>query len=177
MSQASKRGWRRFSLRAMLIVVTFVAVSLGLWAQRARNQRAGVAWVHEQGGHITYNFGSVFEDGRPYPNTKLSGPKWLRDLLGIDYLATVTAVILDRDEIHDLTPLTNLPRLETVGLMIEVHPNTDLSPLHSLKHLRLLRLDYTGLELAQLQPLRAALPNCRIESATNRELNASPRSP
>jgi hypothetical protein len=164
----------RFSLRAMLIAVTLVAVLLGVWAERARKQRAGVAWVHEQGGHVTYNFGSVFEDGRPYPNTKPPAPKWLRDLAGIDFFAYVTGVILDRDTIYDLTPLTNLPKLESIGLMNHVDPKTDFTPLHSLKHLTLLRLDYTGLKMSQLQPLRAALPNCRIESATDNYLNAAP---
>jgi hypothetical protein len=83
-------------------------------------------------------------------------------------------LVADRDTIHDLAPLANLPKLESIGLMNHVDPKTDLSPLHTLKYLTRLRLDYTGLTLARFHQLRASLPNCRVESATDKNLNASP---
>jgi hypothetical protein len=83
-------------------------------------------------------------------------------MLGIDYFSSVTGVILDRDEIDDLGPLTDLPNLRNLALMNYVLPETDFSPLRRLKHLETLDLDYTGIDLDQLQKINQILPDCRI---------------
>jgi hypothetical protein len=160
----------RFSLRAFLIAMAAIAVFLAVWAENARKQRFAVDWVLRQGGHVTYDF--------EWPNTSAAGPlrpqppgpKWLHDWLGIEYLATVTAVILDRDEIDNLKPLSNLPRLQCVGLMNYVHPGTDFSPLGRLKYLDELHLNYTGIDTETAGRIKAILPSCRILSSTNPEL-------
>jgi hypothetical protein len=163
----SHRFQFRFSIKALLIAMLAVGVLLGMRVARVRKQRQGVAWDLNQGGHISYDYewpeadGSYSRDAKKTP-----GPTWLRNLIGIDYFADVTAVILDRDDINDLAPLTNLPLLRCVGLMNYVHPETDLAPLKSLTRLEELRLEHTGLDSAQVQPIKAALPNCRIESVT-----------
>jgi len=160
----------RFSLRLLLVAMTIVAVLLAVWAEGARKQRAGVAWVLKQGGHISFDYQGPEADGTYRTDAKPPGPKWLRDRLGIDYLATVTGVILDRDEITDLAPLTNLPGLRSVALMNHVHPNTDFSPLQELPHLEELYLCYTGIDAQTAKSIKAALPRCRIHSETNPEL-------
>jgi hypothetical protein len=154
----------RFSLRFLLIVMTVVAVFLGTVVERARQQREAVAWVRSQGGHISYDYERPEADGSYPRGAKPPGPEWLRELIGVDYFATVEGVVLDRDEITDLAPLANLPQLRSLGLMIFVDPKTDLSPIQTLKNLKQLELRYTGLDADRIAPIRAALPNCEIDS-------------
>jgi hypothetical protein len=154
----------RFSLRLLMVTTAIAAVGLGMWAERARRQRAGVEWVRSVGGRVTYDFEWDPYDGSYLKGGKPPGPKWVHDLLGIDYFANVDAVVLDRDEITDLSPLEKFPDLKVLGLMNFVHPETDLSPILSLKHLKELHLDYSGLDPEQLEPIRAAMPNVRLMS-------------
>jgi hypothetical protein len=156
----------------MLLGTTFVALLLVTWVDRARREREGVSWVLKQRGHITYDFEWPGADGSYPRNAIPRGPVWLRNLIGIEYFAAVTGVVLDWDEINDLAPLTNLRTLRFLGLMNYVNPQTDFAPLRSLKHLEHIRLDYTGLEVEQLRAIQAAVPGCRIESKTDPELNS-----
>ena len=160
----------RFSLRVFLLAVTTIAVVLAIWAESVREQRRGVAWVLAQGGHVTYDFEWPEANGSYPMGAKPRGPTWLHDWLGIDYFASVTAVILDRDEITDLAPLADLPQLRCLGLMIEVDPQTDFSSLQRLKRLEELHLNYTGLDEQAALRIKTMLPKCRIRSQTNPQL-------
>ena len=56
MTAKPKRRLLRFSLRAMLLVLTVFGVWLGVKVNRANNQRAVVAWLTENGGWVMYDW-------------------------------------------------------------------------------------------------------------------------
>lgn len=159
-----------FSLKALLLLMLATSVWMGMYVHSARRQREVVEWVLDQGGHISYDYERPTEDGSYPVGAKPPGPEWLHERLGIEYFATVEGVILDRDEIKDISPLANLPRLRFVGFMIEVDPKLDFSPLYNKPYLKTIHLDYTGLDPEDIEPLKKALPRCKIFSATDPKL-------
>jgi hypothetical protein len=149
-------------MRALVLATSLLAVFLGLYAQSARTQSKGVAWILMRGGHVSYDYEEPLADGSYPSNAKLPGPAWLRRWLGIDYFSSVTSVILDRDEIDDLEPLTNLPHLRTLALMNYVSPHTDFSPLRRLTHLESLHLAYNGIDPEFSGTIRQIVRGCKI---------------
>jgi len=85
-----------FSLRTMFVVLTALAVWLGIVVNRAREQQEAVKAIEAFGGSVFYDWqlqraanGSKFfqRDGEP------GGPAWLRKIIGDDFFQTVTTVI------------------------------------------------------------------------------------
>ena len=88
---ARRFHWRRFiqfRLRTLLILTTIIAILLGWWSHKARQQREAVAAVQAARGRIQYDF----------QNRKLKEPprwpKWLVSGIGVDYFANVHGVDL-----------------------------------------------------------------------------------
>ena len=154
--------WPRYRLRTLILGFAVLSLVIGLWTHRARKQQMGVAWVHQHGGHVFYDFGTVREDGTFLPSSPPPGPRWLHSYLGVDYFCAVEGVILDRDEIDDLAPLASLHSLQSLTLMNYVSPTTDFSPLLQLRELDELHLGYTGIDRARLEQLRQLLPDCNV---------------
>jgi hypothetical protein len=139
-----KRRILRFSIRTLLIVLTIFCVALGWKVERARKQREAVAWVHEMGGSVKYDYEYV--DGAYSPKAKPPGPQWLRKQLGRHFFDDVVeAVVL---VVGDVTPLSGLTRLERLDVYGSV---TDVTPLAELT--RLQELDLNGTELCDVTPL------------------------
>ena len=85
-----KRRWFRFSLRALLVVVTVLCLWLGIKVNSVRNQKQLVAKVRELGGKVKYDY----EFG-PDPFSPLDPPAemdWLSKKLGVDYFHDVVSV-------------------------------------------------------------------------------------
>ena len=105
-----------------------------------------MAWVHEMGGDVRYDY-----DGRYVrPVAEPPGPSWLRALLGLDFLSDVIEVgcdgLLDS---ADVSPLAGLPDLRTLTLS---HTRvSDLTPLTKLNNLEYLTLNKTS--ISDLTPL------------------------
>ena len=166
----------RFSLGTMLIVVTLLCLVFGLWTSRAVRQRNAVAALQAFGPNVSvlyaYEVDANYEskDGDP------PGPEWLRELLGIDYLATVVSVTIDPipddertvldDQLAVLKELADLRALE----LAECYEVTDagiarLRDLTALRKLDMHVLQLTGAGLAALEPLthlqELSLRECR----------------
>ena len=95
-----KRRFVRFSLRTLLLFMLVVCVALGWKVERTRKQRDTVAWVHQMGGSVVYDY-EVDDNGRRVPNAEPPGRKWLRNLLGIDYFDDVVEVdLLFQDDVN-----------------------------------------------------------------------------
>ena len=153
-----KRRWLRFNLRSFLIVITILSAWVGWYVYRAEKQRTTVQWVQENGGSVFYD--CQFGDARNFMgDPQPAVPKRLLDMLGVDYFSSVTLVVIDDQELSDVTPLAHLKNLKSLLLM-----NTqvrDLSPLAGLT-----RLEYLGLDALQVtdeENAKKALPNCRID--------------
>jgi hypothetical protein len=158
----------RFSLRALLIAFTALALSLGWYSNRVFEQRQTVQMILSRGGVVRYDFeGSSGKSLSPGSFV----PTWLRDWLGVDWFHSVIAADLNgiapATEITDgdlqklsrlaglkklvlrdtsrVTPLgiEHLARassLEDLYLHRPAIRGSDLAPLRRLKHLTHLKL-------------------------------------
>jgi Leucine-rich repeat (LRR) protein len=112
-ANAEPRRRIQFSLKALLLLVALVAVPCGWfkwkWDAKQR-ERAAIEEIETMGGQISFNWQATEEKDNP------PGPKWLRKVLGEDFFAHVTEVLIDSDDITDewlthLEPLTQLKYL------------------------------------------------------------------
>ena len=114
-------------MRGVIVTVLFVAAYLGWVANRARTQREAVAAIRKAGGTVAYEWeerkGEVIKGGKP------PLPRWIVNVLGLDYLGSVTGVVLYRvgsDEI--LVHVGRLWNLES--LYLSGSPVTDAGLAH-----------------------------------------------
>ena len=69
MSGPLKRRWLRFSLRTLLVIMTVLAISLGLYFKSLRDRKAAIGAMEKLGGAISL---------------KYNGPEWLRKMVNDD---------------------------------------------------------------------------------------------
>jgi hypothetical protein len=161
-----RRRLFRFSLRTLLVVLTALCLLLGYKVRHVQQQQAAVAWVQQMHGVVTYDF-EVNGSGAPVPYAQPPGPNWLRQLIGVDYFASVVGVNLTNPLVNDVTPLATLLSLKE--LCVQNTAVSDLSPLAKLTRLERLRLISTPVTDVSMVPtltkLRALrLGYCRITS-------------
>jgi hypothetical protein len=152
------RRWRkrvRFSIRALLVVVLVIAAGLGWLVRGARIQREAVAAINRARGSVKYDWEQHAGPGKP------RAPKWLEDLLGVDYFEHVTEVELSPSSksTHDvLLQVENLHQLDRLNLDGTSVSDSDLAILKRLGNLSYLSLYLTKVSdagLAQLKGLTA----------------------
>lgn len=134
----------RFGSRSLLIVITIFCVSIGWYVHRAQSQKKGVRCILRYGGTVHYDYERFDSNQVPIANTKPPGPKWLQNILGVDYFSNIVTANLNGTKVRDLIPLGGLKRLEYLDVS-----NTrvrDLSPLSGLKNLRYLSLQNTPID-------------------------------
>lgn len=159
------RRWFRFSLATMFLVLTIGCIALGWIVNRAHNQRQIVARIRAAEGSVWYQSeeyvrGPNFE--RIYH--KPAGPKWLHDVLGIDYFDYVTTIhtgnlmLTDRD----LAQMSAFSKLRM--LRIEDSPITSGGVRHlaRLKQLEDISLHHTRVDDEGLRYL-AKCPLYRLD--------------
>ena len=146
---ANDRRWRRFSLRALLVMVTVFAVWLGFRANEAHVQRRVVRNVTQLGGTVAYDF--EFEGIHRVRNVEPPGPRWLRDLIGDDYFVRVVGVHLVRiDRSSSLAPtlvrdIARLPRLRDLTIFHRDIADDDMEEIAQIGQLRNLKLHRASL--------------------------------
>ena len=75
----------------------------------------------------------IDKSGKLIINAQPPGPKWLRELIGVEYFTTVVVVNLPDIKVSGLSPLANLTKL--VQLWLQDTQVSDLSPLAKLTNL------------------------------------------
>ena len=133
-ASAASRPWRRFlrfSVRGMIVVVLVMGGWLGLLVAKCANPaRGGGGDSEEARGFVTYDwervaaiqetrgrviFDSDRSDKNLLPVGKPWAPRWLIDIVGVDYFGHVVSVWLpgktDADNVH-VGRLTRLQRLD-----------------------------------------------------------------
>jgi hypothetical protein len=145
-----KRRWAQFSLGSMLIVITALCVWLALLVNRANRQRHAVGEVRRLGGTALYDYQIRDSGSGPFAPRKRPGPTWLRNAVGVDYVATAVGVyVIGRDSVSSTLPvLKDLPHLRMLMLGLNESPVGDQTIvevgfpyLQRLKSLRTLELD------------------------------------
>ena len=124
----------RYSLRGLMLLVTLVAVSLGIWTNRSLDQRRTIARIRSLGGDVKYSPGST---------------TLLEHYLGRDFVTSVAEVQLYRAEPEDL----QFHQVNDAAAFIEC-----VRRLPSVKRIEGLELDHQ--ELAER--IRIAIPHVEV---------------
>jgi hypothetical protein len=154
LDRRSRRRWFQYSLRSFLILVTGLAVWLGVVAHRARQQREAAKAIEALRGHVVYDWqlqhtpnGAIIDiqlNGKP------SGPTWLRRLTGDEVFQEpeivtfmVNPPLSDEEYLQAIPTLQQLRRLKQVDMWKPVAQET-------------------------VSKLQSALPNCEVRSHQKR---------
>jgi internalin A len=111
------RTWRsylRFSVRGLILLVLAIGVGLGWMVQSARNQHDAVAAIEKAGGSVSYDW--EWRNGTAIPAGKPWAPRWLVDLMGVDYFGHVTDVSLPGATDAAIVPVARLTQLQRLIL-------------------------------------------------------------
>jgi hypothetical protein len=151
-SQCRRGG---FAVQALLMALSLPWAGISLFAHRADQairQRHAVAVIRAGGGTVLYDFETKV--AKVHPTPRPPGPAWLRNFLGIDYLARVEYVIWAVPDDKSLSVIGDLPALKSLGLWGK-NPKSDrvLSVACRLKRLRSLGLHKFSINDAGWKPL------------------------
>jgi hypothetical protein len=135
------RHWLRFSVRGLLVLVLVIGGGLGWIVHQAHVQRDAVGAITRAGGSVMYDW--EWNNGKSVPGGKPWAPRWLVDLIGVDYFGHVAMVDLWGAHVTD----AELLQLHLRGL-------TDLSYLTLIDG----QVSDAGIE-----KLKQALPRLTIE--------------
>jgi internalin A len=125
------RRFLRFSVRGLIVVVLVIGAGLGWIVHVAHVQRDAVAAIKKAGGTVQYDWES--SNGKPVPGGKPWAPRWLVDLIGVDFFGHVTVVSLN---------------------FWSNAPDTALVEVRRLNHLQILWLGYASFSDAELVSLK-----------------------
>ena len=141
------RRYLTFSLRALFVLTTALAVWLGIVVNRAREQREAVKAIEALGGTVTYDWEPGLYDSIGDDPAGPSGPAWLRRLVGDEHFQEVTMV--------------GFPVVygKSVPKPLECIPY--LRRLQGLETVVLWSRSFSNSEETQSE-LHAALPNCDV---------------
>ncbi len=104
------RSWQRYlrlSVRGLIVLVLVIGAGLGWLVHSARVQREAVAAIQRAEGTINYEW--ELSNGKYIQGARPCAPRWLVELIGIDYFGHVTVV-----ELSVSTKLTDAT-IEQVG--------------------------------------------------------------
>jgi hypothetical protein len=152
------RPWRRFlrfSVRGMIVLVLVVGGGLGWLVRSARIQRDAVAAIEKVGGSVSYNW--EWSNGKSIPGGKPWAPRWLVDLIGVDYFGHVTIAWLSpplNATNATLAAVARLTRLERLVLIGTSADDAALAHLKGLGKLSSLNLGFTQVTDAGLAHLK-----------------------
>ena len=96
-----KRRWFRFSLRALLVLVTVLCVWLGFKVNAVRKQKEAIDAIMQAGGSFWFDYQYAVGDSNltnPDPDITPPGPTWLRKFLGDDYFRTPVFLMIGYSE-------------------------------------------------------------------------------
>jgi hypothetical protein len=154
------RPWRRFlrfSIRGLIVLLLVIGAGLGWLVRSARIQREAVAAVTKAGGRVSYDW--EWSNWNAVPGGKPWAPRWLTELIGVDYFGNVTAVWLFSPStatdaaIVQVGRLTRLQLLSLDQLSLGDASLTHLTGLTNLSYLGIGGAQFTDAGLAHLKGL------------------------
>lgn len=145
------RRWFQYSLRSLLVILTALAVWLGVVVNRAREQREAVGAIEAAGGAVYFDW--EFE-----PDRKPHGPVWLRKIIGDDYFQRATSVCFAR-----LFAETPDGKIEVVPYLRDVDIEALIPSLRRLRRLESIST-FSNVSNATILELEEALPGVAIQN-------------
>jgi hypothetical protein len=124
------RRYLRFSVRGLIVVVLVFGGWLGWTVRSARIQREAVAAITNARGHVTYDW--RWSKGKSIPGGKPWAPSWPVDLMGVDYFAHVTLVVVSGATDAELVQVGRLTRVQSLSLHGSCITDAGLSHLNGL---------------------------------------------
>ncbi len=137
----ASRPWRRFlrfSVRGLMVFLMAVGVGLGWIVHQAHVQRDAVAAIKETGGAVRYDW--EFRNCKALPGGKPWAPRWLVDLVGVDYFGHVTAAVAHHMSLATtdavIAQVGRLTRAESLNIHDSPLSDSGLMHLKGLTNLR-----------------------------------------
>ncbi|MCE9544497.1 MAG: hypothetical protein K8T25_03090 [Planctomycetia bacterium] len=164
-----KRRWFQFRLRTLLAATTIIAIWLGWWSYKARQQRDAVAALRLIGARVEYDTTLPWTGGMKAPP---KWPEWAMDRVGVDYFSRVDVTTLNgtmyvsgkRVTDAGVEHIKNLTALRYLDLQNSGVTDAGLEHLKELRSLQTLYLDNTTVTDAGLESLKnlTALENLGV---------------
>jgi hypothetical protein len=180
MSEVPKRYWFRFSLRTLLVLMTVLAIWLGLYAKRLRDRRDAILAIDQMDATIGVQtrgptwLRPVFRDERyfwdvgavAFPATRRLTDDDLHQLMNyLDRFNAVNQLKLSGSQITD-AGLESLAQVSDTLIILDLKDTavSDRGVMHlkRLKALRDLFIRGTNISEAGVSDLQQELPNCTI---------------
>lgn len=144
LASVRRRRWYQFTLGTLLVFMLLAAATMSWFAvklNQARGQKEVVEAILKMGGSVVYDNQMEASDKRAEP----PGPAWLREWLGVDFLATVGYVSFEGTQVTDagLELVRGLPQLQWLNLFATQVTDAGLNNLKGLRQLRVLNLGST----------------------------------
>lgn len=145
--QSKRRRWFQFSLRTLFVLMTILAVWLGLVMGKARKLRRAVDAITAAGGEVYFHHQSQDAEA-PAP-----GPPWLRRLVGDEPFIAPARVVLTGPDVTDefiAEHLRSMSSLEDLGIVSPNVTDAALTHIGSMRDLHYLTLECPRLTDAAL---------------------------
>jgi internalin A len=149
------------SLRALLVLVLVCGAGLGWLVRSARIQRDAVAAIEHAGGSVAYEWG--FYKAKTPRGRVPPVPKWLVDLIGVDYFGHVTKIELCEATDPPLIQVGRLTRAKRLWLDRSLIRDAELAHLKGLSSLTWLAFDNTAVSDAGLVHLNGLTSLSRLD--------------
>lgn len=179
--KSKRRRWLQFSLRTLFVVMTIVAVWLGMIMHKARKLRQSVDAITAAGGAVYFHHQMEQQKLDATP----PGPAWLRRLVGDEPFVTPFYVELRGPDVTDefiAEHLRSMTSLEEVDIESPNVTDAALAHLRSMRHLHRLFLDCPRLtdaalpHVASLRELYRLSLNCpRLTDASLSHIATLPK--
>jgi hypothetical protein len=144
-------------VRGLIVFVVVVGAGLGWIVREARIQRQAVAAIKNAGGSVRYDW--EWRDGNNIPGGEPWAPRWLVDLIGVDYFGHVAAVWLFSPTTATDGTLAHVGRLARLQVLCDTSSSVSdgglahLKRLTELSHLTLSGTQISDTGLAHLKGL------------------------
>jgi hypothetical protein len=131
-SQRTKTSLRQFSLRTLILSIVAFALVIAFVVLPAQLQLRSRQWVESQRGRVALTPNYRVEGGWYIASGYCPLPKVIVNTVGIDIFVSVKSVVLDGEEVHDLSGLKGFTRMEHLYINQFVQ---DVSAFDSLRRL------------------------------------------
>lgn len=147
----------------MLLSVVAIALLLAYFVLPAQSQYRSRQWVESQRGRVVLTPDYRAEGGWYVASGYSPLPKFIVNTVGIDMFVSVKSVVLDCEEVHDLSGLGGMNRMESLYINQFVHDEHAFKALRRLPRLKTVTLSkWSGLSTEEIAVISKSLEGVEI---------------